>query len=249
MTNNILQIENLYKAFDNKIALNHISFSVAKGERVALVGASGSGKSTLMNLLIKNLEKDKGSIIIDGETIENIKDRKIFAKKIGMLRQQFDLVNNLSVIHNVLIGRLNEWGFFKSLISFIKPYDKDLAIKSLQQVGLEDKAFEATAILSGGEQQRVAIARLLLQNPLIILADEPISSLDPANSNKVLSLITNLAKTEKKTLIASMHSVEFTKQYFDRIIALKNGEIYFDKKINQVTDEMFDELYKVIKDE
>lgn len=249
MTNNILQIENLYKAFDNKIALNHISFSVAKGERVALVGASGSGKSTLMNLLIKNLEKDKGSIIIDGETIENIKDRKIFAKKIGMLRQQFDLVNNLSVIHNVLIGRLNEWGFFKSLISLIKPYDKDLAIKSLQQVGLEDKVFEATAILSGGEQQRVAIARLLLQNPLIILADEPISSLDPANSNKVLSLITNLAKTEKKTLIASMHSVEFTKQYFDRIIALKNGEIYFDKKINQVTDEMFDELYKVIKDE
>lgn len=249
MTNNILQIENLYKAFDNKIALNHISFSVAKGERVALVGASGSGKSTLMNLLIKNLEKDKGSIIIDGETIENIKDRKIFAKKIGMLRQQFDLVNNLSVIHNVLIGRLNEWGFFKSLISLIRPYDKDLAIKSLQQVGLEDKVFEATAILSGGEQQRVAIARLLLQNPLIILADEPISSLDPANSNKVLSLITNLAKTEKKTLIASMHSVEFTKQYFDRIIALKNGEIYFDKKINQVTDEMFDELYKVIKDE
>lgn len=249
MTNNILQIENLYKAFDNKIALNHISFSVTKGERVALVGASGSGKSTLMNLLIKNLEKDKGSIIIDGETIENIKDRKIFAKKIGMLRQQFDLVNNLSVIHNVLIGRLNEWGFFKSLISLIKPYDKDLAIKSLQQVGLEDKVFEATAILSGGEQQRVAIARLLLQNPLIILADEPISSLDPANSNKVLSLITNLAKTEKKTLIASMHSVEFTKQYFDRIIALKNGEIYFDKKINQVTDEMFDELYKVIKDE
>lgn len=249
MTNNILQIENLYKAFDNKIALNHISFSVAKGERVALVGASGSGKSTLMNLLIKNLEKDKGSIIIDGETIENIKDRKTFAKKIGMLRQQFDLVNNLSVIHNVLIGRLNEWGFFKSLISLIKPYDKDLAIKSLQQVGLEDKVFEATAILSGGEQQRVAIARLLLQNPLIILADEPISSLDPANSNKVLSLITNLAKTEKKTLIASMHSVEFTKQYFDRIIALKNGEIYFDKKINQVTDEMFDELYKVIKDE
>ena len=219
------------------------NINIEKGEIVALIGPSGSGKSTLMNLITGTIKQDSGEILVDNSEISKFSNKE-FAKKVGMLRQQFDLVENINVIHNVLIGRFNEWGFWKSFISLFKPQDIEYAQTALKKIGMEDKIFEPTSELSGGQQQRVAIARLLVQNPLLILADEPVSSLDPVNARNVLSLITELAKNEQKTLVASMHSVEFSKEFFERIIGMKYGKIIFDDKVENITDEMIKKLYE-----
>lgn len=149
----------------------------------------------------------------------------------------------MPVIHNVLAGRLKDWGFLKSLLSLLIPQDKELAIKALERVGIGEKAYERTSKLSGGEQQRVAMARLLVQNPEVILADEPVSSLDPARAEDILYTLTKLISEEGQTLIASLHSVEYAKKYFNRIIALREGRIYFDLPAEKVTSDVLKELY------
>ncbi len=240
---NILSINKITKKFNDTLALDNININIEKGEIVALIGPSGSGKSTLMNLITGTIKQDSGEILVDNFEISKFSNKE-FAKKVGMLRQQFDLVENINVIHNVLIGRFNEWGFWKSFISLFKPQDIEYAQTALKKIGMEDKIFEPTSELSGGQQQRVAIARLLVQNPLLMLADEPVSSLDPVNARNVLSLITELAKNEQKTLVASMHSVEFSKEFFERIIGMKYGKIIFDDKVENITDEMIKKLYE-----
>lgn len=238
-----LSVDHVTKTFDETKAINDVSFQVKAGEIIGLVGPSGSGKSTLMNLIVRMTAPTEGFITIDGQDIYKIGKEKEYAKQVGMLRQQFDLINNLSVINNVLVGRFNEWGFGKALLSMIKTQDKDLAETALRKVGLADKIYERTANLSGGEQQRVAIARILLQNPSIILADEPVSALDPANARNILRLLTSLVKSQNKTLISSMHSVELAREYFDRLIGINEGQIVFDEPTGQVTDEMLAQLY------
>nr|WP_243462907.1 ATP-binding cassette domain-containing protein [Mesobacillus boroniphilus] len=148
-------------------------------------------------------------------------------------------------MHNVLAGRLSEWGIFKSLLSMLVPQDKEYAIQVLSRVGLTDKLYEKTSSLSGGEQQRVALARLLVQNPEIVLADEPVASLDPARAEDVLDLLVKIASEEKQTLIASLHSVEYARKYFDRLIALKDGELFFDLPASSVTDDHIRSLYRL----
>ena len=241
--NSILSIKNLTKEFNGNRVLEEINIEIRKGEVIALIGSSGSGKSTLMNLITRTLDKDEGEILIEGEKISQFSN-KDFAKKVGILRQQFDLVKNIKVVHNVLAGRFNEWGFTKSFISLFKPQDLDYAKLALKKIGLEEKLYEITSSLSGGEQQRVAIARLLVQNPLLFLADEPISSLDPVHSRNVLSLITGLVRKEEKTLLASMHSIQYSKEFFDRIIGLKKGKIIFDDKTENITEKMIKILYE-----
>lgn len=239
-----LELKNISKSFGNKAVLKGLSMSVKQGEIVALIGPSGTGKTTLLNILANIIKPDDGEVLIDGVPSISINNPKDYAKKIGVIRQQFDLVNQLPVIHNVLAGRLNQWGLIKSIISLIKPQEKHLAENALDKVGILDKIYEKTSNLSGGEQQRVALARLLIQNPEIILADEPVSSLDPARADSILSLMVNLVKENKQTLIASLHSVEYARRYFTRIIAIKDGEIYFDLP----TDDVKDEDLKVIYD-
>ncbi|MCM3664100.1 phosphonate ABC transporter ATP-binding protein [Mesobacillus subterraneus] len=241
----IISLNQISKTYERKIALSSLSFSVNKGESIALIGPSGAGKTTLLNIMASILTPDEGEIFIDGSPLSDFKDQRKRAKKIGVIRQQFDLVGELPVIHNVLAGRLSDWGVFKSLLSFLIPQDKQYAVKALERVGLMDKLYDRTSILSGGEQQRVALARLLVQNPEIILADEPVASLDPARAEDILDLLANIAVEEKQTLMASLHSVEYAKKYFDRIIALKNGEIFFDLPAASVTDAHIASLYKL----
>jgi len=245
MSNNeMFNLNNISKCYGEIKALSSLSFSIKKGEIIALIGPSGAGKTTLLNTLA-NIEKpDKGDLLIDNIPSKNYNNKKL-AKKLGIIRQQFDLVGPLPVIHNVLAGRLNEWGFFKSVLSLIFPQDKSIAIKSLERVGLLDKIYDKTSDLSGGQQQRVALARLLVQNPEIILADEPVSSLDPARANDLLSMLVDLAKEENQTLVASLHSVEYAKKYFNRIIALKDGKIFFDLPTDKVTDKDLHDLYNI----
>lgn len=244
-SNVIFELNNISKAYEREIAISSLSLSIKKGESIALIGPSGAGKTTLLNIMANVLKPDSGEILIDGQVIERYKTGKQFSKKVGIMRQQFDLVGQLPVIQNVLVGRLNEWGFFKSLVSLVVPQEKELAIKALQRVGLKDKIYERTANLSGGEQQRVALARLLVQKPEIVLADEPVSSLDPARAEDILYMITQISQEENETLITVLHSVEYARKYFKRIIGMREGKIYFDLEAKKVTDQLLSELYNL----
>lgn len=241
----IIDVQKLHVGFERKIALSSLSFSVQKGERIALIGPSGAGKTTLLNTLATFLTPTEGELKITGLNHQDSKNWKKLAKKIGMIRQQFDLVSPLPVIHNVLAGRLADWGFFKSLLSLLIPQEKALAVRALDRVGLKDKLYAKTSTLSGGEQQRVALARLLVQRPEIILADEPVASLDPARAEDVLSILTKLVTEENQTLIASLHSVDYAKKYFTRVIALRDGVIFFDLPSEKIEDQDLAALYEL----
>lgn len=243
----IIKFKNITKKFKGNIALSSLSFNINKGELVALIGPSGSGKTTLLNLLSKIQTANTGDIFIENTNIKDYKSNKLYAKKVGMIRQQFDLIDELTVINNVLAGRLNQWNILKSLLSLIIPQEKKLAVNALKRVGIEEKLFSKTSTLSGGQQQRVALARLLVQNPNIILADEPVSSLDPTRAEDVLSLLISLAKENNKTLITSIHSIKYTKKYFDRVIGLRNGELFFDLPVNELNEGLLTELYSLKK--
>lgn len=241
--NNIFELNNISKVYERKIAISSLSLTIKKGELVALIGPSGAGKTTLLNILANVLKSESGQLLISGVLSDKYNSGKKLAKKIGIIRQQFDLVGQLPVVHNVLAGRLVEWGFLKSLLSLIFPQEKELAKKALARVGLLDKIYEKTSNLSGGEQQRVAMARLLVQKPEVILADEPVSALDPARAEDILSMLTKLVREENETLITVLHSVEYAKKYFDRIIAMREGKVYFDLPAEKVTDKLLSDLY------
>ena len=241
----LLSLNQISKTYERKIALSSLSFTVKKGEMIALIGPSGAGKTTLLNILASILVQDQGTVLFEGKPLSELADQKQRAKKIGIIRQQFDLVGELAVIHNVLAGRLADWGIFKSILSMLLPQDKEFAFRALERVGLLDKIYERTSSLSGGEQQRVALARLLVQNPEVILADEPVASLDPTRAEDILELLVKIAMEKNQTLIASLHSVVYAKKYFDRLIALKNGEIFFDLPADAVTDNHIASLYQL----
>ncbi|WP_028782306.1 phosphonate ABC transporter ATP-binding protein [Thalassobacillus devorans] len=240
-----ITIEQAAKRYGGLQAIAPMSLRIKKGEVVALIGPSGAGKSTLLNMLAAIELPDTGTILLDEKTTSLYRNPKDLAKKAGIIRQQFDLVGPLPVIHNVLAGKLADWGFWKSLWSFIFPQEKQAAMKALERVGLSDKIYDRTARLSGGEQQRVALARLLVQNPEVILADEPVSSLDPARAKDIIQILVSLAKSENKTLVASLHSLDLAKMHFDRVIALRDGQIFFDRKSDTITTEDLTQLYQL----
>ena len=245
----MIEAKNISKYFEGKIALSSLSFSIQQGEMVALIGPSGAGKTTLLNAIAGIVPFQNGELIIDSQPISTYKKGNTFAKKVGVIRQQFDLIGSIAVIHNVLAGRLADWGLFKSLLSLLVPQEKGIALKALETVGLADKMYEITSTLSGGEQQRVAMARLMVQKPEVLLADEPVASLDPARAEDVLEMMIKIVAEEKQTLIASLHSVEYARKYFTRIIALKNGDILFDLPTEKVTDDLLANLYRLKEQE
>lgn len=247
MSQTTFTLNDVSKHYGDMIALSPLSLQIEKGETIALIGPSGAGKTTLLNILANIITPDSGVLEIDGKPAGAYVTGKQLARKVGIIRQQFDLVGPLPVIHNVLAGRLGEWGLSKSLLSLLFPQDKELAVKALERVGLLDKMYEKTSNLSGGEQQRVALARLLVQQPEAILADEPVSSLDPARAEDVLTMLIKLVKEEKQTLVASLHSVELAKKYFSRIIALREGKVFFDLPTERVTDEDLSHLYHLME--
>lgn len=241
----IIQLNNVDVQLEGKMILSSLSFSIQKGERIALIGPSGAGKTTLLNVLSKFTPVTNGTVVIDEKNINDYSNQKQLAKKIGLIRQQYDLIEQLPVIQNVLVGRLADWGFWKSMVSLLVPLDKTIALEALERVGLKGLEDKKTKNLSGGQQQRVALARLLVQKPEIILADEPVASLDPARAEDVLTFLTNLVIEENQTLITSIHSVTYARKYFTRVIALKEGKIYFDKTADEMTDDDLQELYQL----
>ena len=166
----------------------------------------------------------------------------------GIIHQQYDLVPHLPVLHNVLAGRLGQWGLLRSVVSLVWPQDRGLAEDALAQMGIADKALERTSHLSGGEQQRAAIARLMLQSPRVVLADEPVASLDPARAEEMLRLLTGLTDGPDRALIVSLHSPDLIRQFCSRVIGLREGRMVFDVPAAEVTGQALDNLYDLRQD-
>ena len=233
------------KSYSQVPALAPLDLTIQEGELVALAGPSGSGKTTLLYLLGGIVQPDDGEVVIDGRPLRRMGPGKDLAGLVGMVHQNYDLVPHLPVIHNVLAGRLGQWGLLRSVISLLSPRDRQLAEQVLADLGLADMALERTSHLSGGEQQRVAIARLMIQSPRIVLADEPVSSLDPSLSEEVLRLLTGLANRPGRTLVASLHSPHLIRKYFSRVIGLREGVFQFDMPAIGLTDEVLAQLYEL----
>lgn len=242
--NPLLVTRNLSKHYGDIHALTEISLSINPGEIVALIGPSGSGKSTLLNILAGIIQPDEGEIELGGSPINQLISRKVLSQFIGLISQQYSLVPNLPVIHNVLAGNLGKWGVFKAFLSLLWPRDKNSAIEILAHLGIADKLNERTSHLSGGEQQRVAIARTLIQSPAILLADEPVSSLDPFLAETAMQLLSNITLSDDRSLIISLHSPHLIKTYCSRVIGIQYGELIFDMPSYQVTNDLLEQLYE-----
>ena len=227
------------------VALAPISLKVEEGERLAILGPSGSGKTTLLHLMAGVTQPDRGSIFISGRPLSELQPGRELASLVGVMHQQFDLVPHLAVVHNVMAGRLGYWSTLRSLFSLAFPRDRHIAAEALGRLGIADKLYERTSRLSGGEQQRVAMARLLVQAPMAILADEPVASLDPARAEDLVRLLMDIVQESGKTLVASLHSVRFARTYFSRAVGLRNGEVQFDLPVSRVSDSMLEELYNI----
>lgn len=233
------------KSYAEVQALAPMNLTVARGERVALAGPSGSGKTTLLYLMAGIIQPDEGQVAIDGRPLSTLRPGEELAQLVSVMHQQFDLVPNLTVVHNVLAGRLGRWGLLRSVLSLLWPQERRLAEDTLTQLGIGDKLQERTSKLSGGEQQRVALARLLVQSSQIVLADEPVSSLDPARADDVLKVLTDLTETAGKTLVASLHSPELIRRYFSRVIGLREGLVQFDLPVIEMSDGVLQRLYQL----
>lgn len=243
----IFELKNVTKQFGNFPSLSNINLQIYPGERVALVGSSGAGKSTLISLLNGTLQPTQGEVWVLGRNLAHLRPKSLrqIQRQIGTIYQQFHLVDNLRVIHNVNAGHLGRWSFFKAAASLIYPLEVETAFKALAQVGIPEKLYERTDRLSGGQQQRVAIARVLVQDPAAILADEPISSLDPERSREVINLLRSLNKNTGKTLITSLHAIEYARSHFQRLVGLRQGQILFDAPVEEVSAVMMKNLYKL----
>ena len=240
----MLEINNLKKTFDNGTeALNGVNLKVKKGEFLSILGTSGSGKTTLLRS-INGLESiDNGKISFENEKI-NKDNLPEVQKKTGMIFQEFNLVNNLSAINNVLTGLLNSSSKFLSMFYLFTKEQKLEALKALETVGLLNKAYERVDELSGGQRQRIGIARAIIKRPKLLLADEPVASLDPKAANLIMSLLKKINKEFEITVICNLHQVELASKYSDRIVGLLEGEIMFDKTASNINKTAIREIYK-----
>ncbi len=242
----MLEIKNLTKIYDNGFkALDNVSFTIPDGQFVALIGLSGSGKSTLLRCINRLIEPTEGQIIWNGLDLTAISDEdmRLVRRRMGMIFQQFNLVKRSKVITNVLAGRLGYMSPMYSLLNYFPAEDKQDALANLQRVGIGEQAYKRASELSGGQQQRVAIARALMQNPELMLADEPVASLDPATSHGVMKYLEDLNKEDGLSIICSLHFLSLARAYSDRVIALKDGKLEFDGPPELIDNVRFKEIY------
>ncbi|MBD0267263.1 MAG: ATP-binding cassette domain-containing protein [Cyanobacteria bacterium Co-bin8] len=243
----LFELHHVSRYFGDVPALADLSLTVSAGERVALIGSSGAGKSTLLSLLNGTLLPSSGQLRVMGRDIGCLGPRQLrqVQRRIGTVYQQHHLVPNLPVIHNVNAGHLGGWSFFKAAWSLIWPQEVERAAQALAQVGIAEKLYARTEWLSGGQQQRVALARVLVQDPLAILADEPISSVDPERSREMMDLLRQLNHDTGTTLVISLHDIGFAFSHCDRILGLRHGQLLFDAPAQAVTDSMIADLYRI----
>jgi phosphonate transport system ATP-binding protein len=241
----------LNKSFDGgkTFALKNVNLEINQGEFVAIIGLSGAGKSTFLRAINGTNPPGTGSLQVLGQEVELLRGRKLVAlrKQIGFIFQQFNLVKSLSVFQNVLTGRIAYAPLWRSLTGRFSEADQKLAKEALDSVGLEGRYHDRARNLSGGQQQRVAIARALVQQPKIILADEPMASLDPKLSEVVISMLADINARENITVIVNIHVLSLAKKYAKRMIAFRKGEVVFDGSPAELTEEKIDAIYHVDK--
>jgi phosphonate transport system ATP-binding protein len=242
----MLRVENLTKVYPNGTrALKNVSFEVNDGEFMAVIGLSGSGKSTLLRCINRLIEPTAGKIYWNDQdlTAASSTEMRKVRRQIGMVFQQFNLVKRSSVFTNVLTGRLGYVNTLTSSLHLFSANDRGKAIASLEQVGLGDKAYVRADSLSGGQQQRVGIARALMQDPKLVLADEPVASLDPVLAHSILKYLEQLNKEQGITVICSLHFLDLVHRYATRAIALKDGELVFRGLPKEIDDSQFKAIY------
>lgn len=247
MAETLLRVRDLVKTYDNGVqALKGVSLDVEKGEFLVVIGLSGSGKSTFLRCLNRLHEPTSGQIFFEGQDVsqfKNTQDIRRMRRKIAMIFQHFNLIPRQSVLKNVLMGRLADKSPMQSLFGLFSPKERAEALKNLELVGIADKALLRADQLSGGQKQRVAIARALTQNPTLLLADEPVSSLDPATMHVVMDYLKKINQEFGITVIANLHFISLVRQYATRVIALKDGRLVFTGRPEDITEEWFQKIY------
>jgi phosphonate transport system ATP-binding protein len=252
-----LTIQNLNKHFANgKHALCDVNLTIGEGEMVALIGASGSGKSTLLRMIAGLLPADTaaGSLIeVNGQCVQRdgriTKDIRAIRAQVGFVFQQFNLVDRLPVLVNVLVGRLHAMPLWRGVVRWFNAHERAMGLDALQRVGILDCHAQRASTLSGGQQQRAAIARTLVQGAQLVLADEPIASLDPESSRNVMEILTRIQREDGRTVVVSLHQVDMAIRYCSRVIALNQGRVVYDGPSAQLTPALLRDLYGMQADE
>jgi len=242
----LLRVERLTKVFpDGTVALRNVSFAVQDGEFLAVIGLSGSGKSTLLRCINRLIDPTEGRVLWDNVDVTAAKGAELrhIRRQIGMIFQQFNLVRRSTVMTNVLSGRLGYADPWWSLLHRFPPEDRERAQTALERVGIPEKADNRADQLSGGQQQRVGIARALMQEPRLMLADEPVASLDPVLAHSILQYLELLNRQDGITVLCSLHFLDLVHRYATRVIGLKAGELVFDGLPAELTRTRFKEVY------
>ena len=245
----ILQVKNLTKVYDDgTVALKNVSFEVQEGEFLVVIGLSGSGKSTLLRCINRLVTPTEGEIWFKDVNLATVKGSALrhARRQIGMIFQQFNLVKRSSVMTNVLTGRLGYTNPMNSLVNRFSGKDRAAAVAALQRVGIESKANNRADELSGGQQQRVGIARALMQDPLLILADEPVASLDPVLAHSIMGYLEQLNKQDGRTVMCSLHYLDLVQRYADRVIGLRDGTLVYqgsNQDVKQMSNQQFADIY------
>ncbi|HET7265456.1 MAG TPA: phosphonate ABC transporter ATP-binding protein [bacterium] len=242
----VLRVEHLSKVYeDGTRALSDVSFEVARGEFLVIIGLSGSGKSTLLRCINRLVQPTSGRVVVDGRdvTAASRDELREIRRGIGMIFQQFNLVRRASVLTNVLAGDLGYVPPAWAVVNYFPPAAVARAMSNLERVGIADKAYGRASALSGGQQQRVGIARALMQRPRLILADEPVASLDPALSHSILHYLEDLNRNDGITILCCLHFLSLARRYGTRLLALKDGRIVFEGRPGDIDDARFHEIY------
>ncbi|XOK62606.1 phosphonate ABC transporter ATP-binding protein [Paenibacillus elgii] len=242
----MIEFQNVSKVYPNgTVGLKNINLTMDKGEFIVIVGLSGAGKSTLLRSINRLHEITDGQILIDGRSITAAKGAQLrnLRRDIGMIFQNFNLVKRSSVLRNVLSGRVGYHSTLRTLLGLFPKQDVELALQALERVNIREKAYARADELSGGQQQRVSIARALAQEAKIILADEPVASLDPLTTRQVMDDLKRINQELGITTVVNLHFIDLAREYATRIIGLRAGEVVFDGPVSEATDEAFSGIY------
>jgi phosphonate transport system ATP-binding protein len=241
----MLRLEGLTKTFGTLTAVDKVSFEVPAGQMLGIIGRSGAGKSTLLRMINRLTDPTAGSIICGGRNVTVLKGRELhlWRRECAMIFQQFNLVPRLDVLTNVLMGRLSYQPTPRSLLKLFTPEERALAVVTLERVEMTPSILQRADQLSGGQQQRVAIARALVQEPRILLADEPIASLDPRSAARVMDILRSINRDDGITVICNLHTIDTARTYCDRIIGMRTGQIIFDDHPKALDHDRIKEVY------
>lgn len=247
MTDTLLELSEVKKSYDGvRHALNGINITVKKGEFIVIIGPSGAGKSTLIRLINRMIDTTEGEVQFNGVNMGTLSSSQLKKQraKIGMIFQHYNLIGRSNVIKNVLHGRLGYLPFWKTFLGLYPEEDKREAIDLLKEVGLEEQVYKRADTLSGGQMQRVGICRAIMQRPELILADEPIASLDPKSANVVMNHLKTISEERQISCMVNLHQVDFAKKYASRIIGVKDGKIVYDGSPEWLTEQTIASIYQ-----